>query len=174
MDYYAPDYKLHVPVSNMENENTPAMLLKTKVRHGRQEPSSPYASGLGEIPQAGRGASALAPSSLAQETLHLPLTRTHALPGCLAQQKLFEALSQLEHAPNVGIQTGNPGTRLNPDTLNIDSEEDEEEWDLRPQRNRRQHLAEYFDEDDAEGDLLDTDRLGLHDFEEPPSDDDHL
>jgi hypothetical protein len=80
----------------------------------------------------------------------------------------------LEHAPNVGIQTGNPGTRLNPDSLNIDSEEDEEEWDLRPQRNRRQHLAEYFDEDDAEGDLLDTDRLGIHDFEEPPSDDDHL
>jgi histone deacetylase 1/2 len=32
MDYYAPDYKLHVPVSNMENENTPAMLEKTKVR----------------------------------------------------------------------------------------------------------------------------------------------
>ena len=31
MDYYAPDYKLHVPVSNMENDNTPEQLEKTKV-----------------------------------------------------------------------------------------------------------------------------------------------
>ena len=30
MDYYAPDYKLHVPVSNMENDNTPSSLEKTK------------------------------------------------------------------------------------------------------------------------------------------------
>lgn len=31
MDYYGPDYKLHVPVSNMENNNTRASLEKTKV-----------------------------------------------------------------------------------------------------------------------------------------------
>jgi len=30
MDYYAPEYKLHVPVSNMENENSRESLEKTK------------------------------------------------------------------------------------------------------------------------------------------------
>ena len=28
----------------------------------------------------------------------------------------------------------------------------------------RSHLAEFFDEDDAEGDTMDTERLGLKDF----------
>mmetsp|Transcript_2263 Transcript_2263/g.8070 ORF Transcript_2263/g.8070 Transcript_2263/m.8070 type:complete len:453 (+) Transcript_2263:169-1527(+) len=116
MDYYSPDYKLHVPVSNMENENTREQLEMKK-------------------------------------------------------QKLFEALSQLEHAPSTTMQTGQPGTRINPDALQHDSEEEEEEWDLRPHRNRRAHLAEYFDDDDAEGDLLDTDKPG-REYEEPPSDDD--
>jgi len=118
-DYYAPDYKIHVPVSNMENENTPEMLEKSKVR-------------------------------------------------------IFEALSQLEHAPSVQMQTSNPGTRRNPDTLNLDDSDEDDEYDpdARPHRGRRQHLAEMFDEDDADTDLLDTDRLGVNDFENPPSDDD--
>jgi histone deacetylase 1/2 len=118
MEYYAPDYKLHVPVSNMENDNTREALEKQ-------------------------------------------------------MHKMFEALSSLEHAPNVQIQTGNPGTRRNPDGLSTwDDSDDETDADSRPQRSKRCHLAEYFDEDDASGDRMDTDRLGLKDFEEPPSDDD--
>ena len=48
----------------------------------------------------------------------------------------------------------------------------ETDADARPQRTKRCHLAEYFDEDDAAHDRMDTERLGLKDFEEPPSDDD--
>ena len=116
-DYYAGnDYKLHVPISNMENENSPAELEKIKT-------------------------------------------------------KLLVALSSLEHAPNVQMQTGNPGTRRNPDGLFGDSD-DEDEWDpnMRPHRSQRCHLAEYYDDTDAQGDLLGTDRK--QEFDEPPSDDD--
>ncbi|KAL3896704.1 MAG: hypothetical protein SGPRY_013210, partial [Prymnesium sp.] len=118
MDYYGPDYKLHVPVSNMENDNTAASLEKTKAR-------------------------------------------------------IFEALSQIEHCPNVQMQTGQPGTRRNPDPLGADSEE-EDEWsaDSRRVGHKRCHLAEYFDDD--HGDRMDTDRLRVRDFDEPPSDDDEL
>lgn len=88
--------------------------------------------------------------------------------------KMFEQLSSLEHAPNVQMQTGNPGTRRNPDGLSTwgDDSDDETDADTRPHRTTRCHIAEYYDEDDANGDRLDTDRLGLKDFEEPPSDDD--
>jgi len=121
MDYYSPDYKLHVPVSNMENDNTPASLQKSMA-------------------------------------------------------KIFEALSQLEHAPNVQMQTGQPGTRRNPDSMGAgdDSDEDDDCFaDVRSAGgNKRCHLAEYFDEE--YGDRMDTNRLGLRDFDEPPSDDDQL
>ena len=121
MDYYAPDYKLHVPVSNMENENTPASLEKTKAY-------------------------------------------------------VLEALSRIEHAPSVQLQTGQTGTRRNPDTFCADdSEDDDDEWapDARRFGGKRCHLAEYFDDASA-GDRMDADRLSPNDFEEPPSDDEHL
>ena len=57
--YYLPDYKLHVPVSNMENDNT------------RED--------------------------LERQT-----------------QRLLQQLSHLEAAPNVQIQTGQPGVRRAP------------------------------------------------------------
>jgi len=121
VDYYAGnDYKLHVPISNMENSNSPGYLEKIKTQ-------------------------------------------------------IFEALSALEHAPNVQIQTGNPGTRRNPDALlNVDSDEEEEEWDPNSRRHRSRgcHIAEYFDEDDAQGDRLDVDKHGSTEFDEPPSDED--
>jgi histone deacetylase 1/2 len=121
MDYYAPDYKLHVPVSNMENENTPSSLEKTKLY-------------------------------------------------------ILEALSRVEHAPSVQLQTGQPGTRRNPDTFGAeDSEEDDDEWALetRGVGGKRCHLAEFFDEAFA-GDRMDADRLSPGDFDEPPSDDERL
>ena len=89
-------------------------------------------------------------------------------------QRILEALNSLEVAPSVQMQTGNPGTRRNPGPLFADSDEDDDStqaYDYRPVRNRRQHLAEYFEEDDAEGDRLDSDIKG-REFEEPPSDDD--
>jgi len=120
MEYYAPDYKLHVPVSNMENDNSREALEKQTA-------------------------------------------------------KMFEALSALEHAPSVQIQTGNPGTRRNPDGLTtFDDSDDETDMDTRPARGKRCHLAEYFDDDGEGHDRLDTDKLGLKDFEEPPSDDEGL
>ena len=117
-DYYAGnDYKLHVPISNMENENSRANLEKAKA-------------------------------------------------------KLLAALSSLEHAPNVQMQTGNPGTRRNPDALlDSDDDSDDDDANTRPHRSQRCHLAEYYDNDDAQGDLLGTDQPG-REFDEPPSDDD--
>ena len=56
---------------------------------------------------------------------YLLLLYSHPFP-CPHLPQIFEALAQLEHAPNVQMQTGQPGTRLNPDTLNIDSEDEEE------------------------------------------------
>jgi len=120
-DYYAGnDYKLHVPISNMENENSPAELEKIKA-------------------------------------------------------KLLTALSSLEHAPNVQMQTGNLGTRRNPDGLFDGDSDDEDEWEpiTRPHRALRCHLAEFYDEPDAQGDLLGTDRPN-REFDEPPSDEEHL
>ena len=32
-DYYSPDFKLHVPVSNMENENTPEARAHAHAQH---------------------------------------------------------------------------------------------------------------------------------------------
>lgn len=119
-DYYSPDYKLHVPVSNMENENTREMLEKTTAR-------------------------------------------------------LFEMLRDMEHAPNVQMQTGQPGTRLNPGPLMEDSDADSDDtWsaDLRPKLHHRQHLAEFYEQDDGECDNLDIDNDAT--YEEPPSDDDEL
>mmetsp|Transcript_23434 Transcript_23434/g.47646 ORF Transcript_23434/g.47646 Transcript_23434/m.47646 type:complete len:454 (+) Transcript_23434:109-1470(+) len=117
-EYYAGnDYKLHVPISNMENENSTESLEKTKAQ-------------------------------------------------------IFKVLAELEHVPNVQMQTGNPGTRRNPDALlDVDSEDDEE-WDsnARPHYSKQCHLAEFFDDDDAQGDLLDTDKYTLNEFDEPPSD----
>ena len=56
----------------------------------------------------------------------------------------------------------------------VDSDDEDDEWnaDMRGIPNKRCHLAEYFD--DKGGDRMDTNRLGLRDFEEPPSDDDEL
>ena len=80
------------------------------------------------------------------------------------------AAEPLSPRPLSGVQS--PSALPPPqDALQHDSEEEEEEWDLRPHRNRRAHLAEYFDDDDAEGDLLDTDKPS-REYEEPPSDDD--
>ena len=95
--YYLPDYKLHVPVSNMENDNTRPYLEKT-----------------------------------------------------LAQ--VLDCVSKVEAAPNVGLQTGQPGTRRAPDTLfNADSDDDDT-WDAdtRPRRKGRAHLAEYVDDDEGD------------------------
>jgi histone deacetylase 1/2 len=96
-EYYLPDYKLHVPVSNMENDNTRPYLEKT-----------------------------------------------------LAQ--VLDCVSKVEAAPNVGLQTGQPGTRRAPDTLfNADSDDDDT-WDAdtRPRRKGRAHLAEYVDDDEGD------------------------
>jgi len=121
MEYYAPDYKLHMPTSNMENQNSPASLEKLKAR-------------------------------------------------------ILQSLSHVEHAPSVQIQTGQPGTRRNPDAFGADDSDADDDWtaDVRVSSGRRSHLAEFFDGEPIDGDKLDTDRLGLRDFEEPPSEDDEL
>jgi len=110
MDYYAPEYKLFVPTSNMENENTREKVDKIK-------------------------------------------------------EQIFEQLRGVEHAPNVQM-------RRAPDAVNAANSEDEDEdevWaaDARPIRRRRQHLAEFFDTDDAESDRLETERMS--NFDEPPT-----
>jgi len=119
-DYYHPEHKLHVPVSNMENNNTPESLERMK-------------------------------------------------------QRIFECLAEIEHAPSVPLETGQPGTRRNPSAFQFDASDEDDEYDSdqRPFRSKRQHLSEFYD-DDAAGDTLDTERLGPGDFEEPPSDDDGL
>ena len=112
MDYYSPEYKLHVPVSNMENENTRETLEKTKA-------------------------------------------------------KILEQLASLEHAPNgAQLMTGQPGARRAPDGFTGESDDEDEflDGDLRPHRSKRTHLAEMYDADDAEGDTMDTERLGVQDF----------
>lgn len=116
-DYYCPEYKLHIPVSNMKNENTR--------------------------------------KSLEDKT-----------------QRLLQQLSQLEVAPSVQIQTGQPGTRRNPDAFThlAEDSDDNDDPDTHAPRKRACHLAEYFDTD-SDHDRMDTDRLGLHDFEEPPDED---
>ena len=48
--------------------------------------------------------------------------------------------------------------------------EDELEPDMRPHRSQRCHLAEFYDDDDAQGDLLGTDQPP-QEFAEPPSED---
>lgn len=122
-DYYAPEYKLHVPCSNMENDNSRESLDRTT-------------------------------------------------------QKIMETLRQLEFAPNVQVQTGQPGTRQNPDPLFTgDSDADDDDTnavrsDARPTRGKRCHLAEYYD-DDGDEDRLDAGKFG-QEFQEPPSDDDAL
>jgi len=119
MDYYCPEYKLHIPVSNMQNENSRASLEKKT-------------------------------------------------------QKILQQLSQLEFAPNVQMQTGQPGTRRTPDALfaGDDSDADEADEDVRAPRKKASHLAEFFDTDGEAHDRMDTDKLTVKDFEEPPSDDD--
>ena len=119
VEYYAPEYKLHVPVSNMENDNTREALEKQT-------------------------------------------------------QKMIQHIAQLEHAPNVQMQTGQPGTRRNPDAFTTfgDSDDEGADPDERPVRTRRSHLAEFFDTDGEEHDRMDTDRFKITDFDEPPSDDD--
>ena len=113
MDYYAPEYRLHVPISNMENENTRETLEKTKA-------------------------------------------------------KVLEQIAALESTPSaLQLMTSQPGARRAPDTytcFECDSEEDDDFPNTRPHRAKRSHLAEFFDEDDAEGDTMDTERLGLKDF----------
>jgi len=91
-------------------------------------------------------------------------------------QKILQQLSQIECAPSVQMQTGQPGTSRNPDALFADSDEDEDEVDAdaRVVRKKACHLAEFFDTDGETHDRMDTDRLGLKDFTEPPSDDDEL
>ena len=110
MDYYQPEYKLFMPVSNMKNENTRESLEATRA-------------------------------------------------------KIFEQLNNLEHVPNAEM-------KKTADAFAQDDawEDDEDDAliDQRPQRNRRCHLAEFFDTDDAEGDRMDADRLGLNDFTEAP------
>jgi len=115
-DYYAPDFKLHPPVSNMQNQNSR--------------------------------------ESLDQKTT-----------------KILQLLGQIEHAPSVQMQTGQPGTRRNPDGLSAsDGDSDEEDADARRPRGRACHLAE-FDTDGEAHDRLDTDRMGLNDCKEPPDED---
>ena len=115
--YYGPDYKLHVPISNMENDNT------------RED--------------------------LERQT-----------------QRLLQQLSHLEAAPNVQIQTGQPGVRRAPDGFGIhDDSEDDDDADYRARHAKRVHLAEYFDSDDASGDRMDAGKIGLHQLIDPPSDD---
>ena len=115
--YYGPDYKLHVPISNMENDNT------------RED--------------------------LERQT-----------------QRLLQQLSHLEAAPNVQIQTGQPGVRRAPDGFGIhDDSEDDDDADYRARHTKRVHLAEYFDQDDASGDRMDAGKIGLHQLIDPPSDD---
>jgi hypothetical protein len=65
------------------------------------------------------------------------------------------------------------GTRRNPDPFG--DSDDDDDWDpnARPHQSRRCHLAEFFDDVDAQGDRLDTDKPSPYDFfEEPPSDSD--
>ena len=50
MDYYAPEYKLHVPVSNMENENTRESLEKTKNKILEQLMQLEYAPNMQMMP----------------------------------------------------------------------------------------------------------------------------
>ena len=121
MDYYAPDFKLHPPVSNMKNTNT---------REG-----------------------------LDRKT-----------------EKLLQQLSQIEFAPSVQMQTGQPGTRRNPDALFASDgwESDDADADVRRPRGKVCHLAEYFDTDGEAHDRMDTDKLGVKDFAEPPEEDDEL
>ena len=70
----------------------------------------------------------------------------------------------------------NPGTRRNPDLFSSGDESDPDECDAdgRLPRGKRCHLAEFFDTDRDEHDRMDTDRLGVSDFKEPPSDDEGL
>ena len=91
----------------------------------------------------------------------------------IALASLAEMLASIEHAPNVQMQTGQPGTRRNPAALGICDGWDSAESDMadvRP-RGKRCHLAEFFDTDGEAHDKMDTNRLGLKDFTEPPSDD---
>jgi len=87
-------------------------------------------------------------------------------------QRLLQQLSHLEAAPNVQIQTGQPGVRRAPDGFGIhDDSEDDDDADYRARHAKRVHLAEYFDEDDASGDRMDAGKIGLHQLIDPPSDD---
>merc|ERR1719409_1646361 len=95
MDYYAPEYKLHPPISNMENLNSRESLEKKTI-------------------------------------------------------KILQQLAHIEHAPGVQMQTGQPGTRRNPDTLfaSDGAESDDSDADARQlPRGKRCHLAEFFDTD---------------------------
>ena len=120
VDYYAPDFKLHTPVSNMQNHNT-------------------------------------------RETLDKKTA------------SLLQQLSHLEFAPSVQMQTGQPGTRVNPAALGLDdswdSDGESDATDVRRPSGKRMHLAEFFDHDGETHDRMDTNRLGPKDFVEPPSDD---
>ena len=119
-EYYAPEFKLHSPVSNMQNLNSR--------------------------------------ESLEKQT-----------------NQLLQHLAQIEIAPSVQMQTGQPGTRRNPDALKLAADDgwgsDDSDADARQPRGRACHLAEYFDTDGEAHDRMETDRLRLKDFEEPPSDD---
>ena len=89
-------------------------------------------------------------------------------------QKILQLLSQIEHAPSVQIQTGQPGTRRNPDALfaSDDWESDDSDADVRQPIRKACHIAEFFDTDGETGDRMDKDRIGLDDLTEPPEDDD--
>lgn len=104
MDYYLPDYKLHVPVSNMRNENT-AEQLEARL------------------------------------------------------QKVLENLSHIEIAPSV--QMHHARTSLDPSAESDEEEYDTFAADVRPRRNHRPHLAEYFDEDETDADKMIGGRMGL-------------
>ena len=78
------------------------------------------------------------------------------------KQKIFETLAQVEHAPNVQM-------RQTPSTLQPESDDDDDwDTDMRLSRGKRQHVAEFYYEDDASGDRMDADTLGLNDFEDTP------
>ena len=81
---------------------------------------------------------------------------------------MLEQIAALESTPSaLQLMTSQPGARRAPDTytcFECDSEEDDDFPNTRPHRAKRSHLAEFFDEDDAEGDTMDTERLGLKDF----------
>jgi histone deacetylase 1/2 len=102
-EYYGPDYRLHMPVSNMENLNTPEYLDRVKVRRNA------VATG----------------SSDPRRLSHFGLVYY-----VLSQVQLFDILKSVEAVPGVQIETGNV-TMTAPDLAPPDADEDKQSADDR-------------------------------------------